>query len=110
MPWARLDDTLHGHPKIRKAWRCRPALGLHLLALSYASSYETDGAIDEEFVEDYLPDAGERTAVVDALVQSGLWERKSHGWAIYNYLKYNPSRDDIRARREADRERKRGGS
>ena len=110
MPWARLDDTLHGHPKVRKAWRCRPALGLHLLALSHAASYETDGRISEEFVEDQLPDPGERGPVVDALVDAGLWRRKGHGWEIYNYLKYNPSKADTEARREADRKRKAGGA
>lgn len=110
MPWARLDDTLHGHPKIRRAWRCRPALGLHLLALSYASSYETDGRIDTEFVEDQLPDPGERSTVVAALVDAGLWKERSNGWTIHDFLKYNPSRADAEARREADRKRKRGES
>ena len=109
MPWARLDDTLHGHPKIRKAWRCRPALGLHLLALSHCSSYETDGRVSREFVEDQLPDSGERVPVVDALVGAGLWKEHKDGWEIHDFLKYNPSKADAEARREADRKRKQEG-
>lgn len=107
MPWARLDDTLHGHPKARRAWRCRPALGLYLLSLSYTSAYATEGRVPEDFVEDQLPDPGERSTVVAALVDAGLWEVKSPGWLIHDFLDYNPSNSDVAARRKADRERKR---
>lgn len=107
MPWARLDDNFHGHPKARRAWRCRPALGLHMLALSYSMAYGTEGKISEEFVEDQLPDPGERSNVTVALVDCGLWRKNSHGWEINDFLVYNPSNADIEARRTADRERKR---
>lgn len=107
MPWARLDDSFHGHPKVRAVWRCRPALGLYTLALSYAMAYGTEGKISKEWVEDQLPDAGERRTVVAALVRAGLWRENSHGWEIHDFLDYNPSNADITARRKADRERKR---
>ena len=32
MPWAKIDDKLHGHPKAAEAGL--EALGLHLLAMS----------------------------------------------------------------------------
>jgi hypothetical protein len=79
------------------------------MALSYCMCHGTEGDVDREFVEDQLPDARERTAAVDALVQSGLWAVKDHGWYVNDFLKYNPSNADIEARRKADRERKRGG-
>lgn len=107
MPWARLDDTFHAHPKVRKAWRCRPALGLHMLALSHCMQYGTEGKVAEEFVEDQLPDAGERASAVDALVRAGLWSENGHGWEIHDFLRYNPSNSDIEARRASDRDRKR---
>lgn len=106
MPWARLDDSLHAHPKVRRAWRCRPALGLYLLALSYSSAYGTEGKLPVEFVEDQLPDPGERSNVTAALVDAGLWHKCDQGWEINDFLDYNPSNADIEARRKADRERK----
>jgi hypothetical protein len=107
MPWARLDDNFHAHPKIRKAWRCRAAVGLHALALSYAMHYGTEGKLSDEWVEDQLPDAGERSDVTAVLVRAGLWEEAPEGWLIHDFLVYNPSNADIEARKAADRERKR---
>jgi hypothetical protein len=66
--------------------------------------------VDEEFVEDYLPDDGERGSAVDALVRAGLWEEDSPGWSVHDFLKYNPSKAEAEMRRETDRRRKRGGS
>ena len=109
MPWARLDDSFFINPKIRKAWRCRPALGLHTMALSHAMHFpELEGSVPQEFVEDQLPDPGEREQVVAALVDCGLWRERPEGWLIHDFLKYNPSAADIKARRKADRERKQG--
>ena len=108
MPWARVDDGFFAHPKVRRAWRCRPALGLHLLALSYAMKYGTEGNVPAEFVEDQLPNARERRTTVEALVAAGLWHVTEAGWSIHDFLAYNPSNADVAARRAADRERKRG--
>lgn len=107
MPWARVDDSFHGHPKVRKAWRTRPALGLWVMSLSHSMAYGTEGQIDEEYVEDQLPDAGERTASVDALERTGLWTRTDHGWAFHDFFDCNPSNADIEERRENDKQRKR---
>ena len=109
MPWARVDDGLFSHPKARKAWRCRPALGLHLLALSYCMKHGTEGRLSTEFVEDQLPSPRERRTVVAALVDCGLWSENGDGWIVHDFLDYNPSNADIEARRASDRERKRGG-
>lgn len=109
MPWARLDDNFFTHPKTRKVWRCRPALGLHAMALSYCMRHGTEGSVPDVFVEDQLPDDRERGTVVAALVDAGMWERNGDGWIVHDFLDYNPSNADIEARREADRERKRRG-
>lgn len=107
MPWARLDDNFHSHPKVRQVWRCRPALGLYAMSLSYCMAFGTEGRIPPEFVEDQLPDAGERGTVVAELERAGLWESNGNGWHVHDFLDYNPSNADIEERREADRERKR---
>ena len=108
--WSKLDDQLHGHPKVQEAWRqCRPALGLHLLAMSYAGCYLTNGFVPEAFVEEKLSKATERRRAVAALVENDMWDLDPQGgfW-IHDYLKYNESREKVLARREADSKRKHG--
>lgn len=111
MMWVRIDDQLHAHPKVQKAWHaCDTSLGLHLLALSHAGCYRTDGYVDPEFVHRQLPQTKIRHRAVKALVDSGLWEANGNGWVIHDYLEYNPSRKSVeevrRKRAEAGR---RGG-
>lgn len=91
MPWVKLDDSLHGHPKAERAGN--EALGVHLLALSYCGAYLTNGKITPEFVKGK---AGPRhKQVVERLVSAGLWEPNGNGWVIHDYLDYNPSREDV---------------
>lgn len=107
MPWARVDDKLHSHPKVREAWRREPAsIGLHLLALSYCMDQGTEGWVPRAWIEDQLPTAAKRKRVVKALTDAGLWERRAGGnFAIHDFLEFNPSNDDISERRRAQRER-----
>lgn len=107
MTWARLDDSFYTHPKIRKAWRCRASIGLHVFAIAHAADHSLDGHVATEFVEDQLPDEVEREEAVKALLDAGLWERNGNGFIVHDFLAYNPSRADLTARREADKERKR---
>lgn len=106
MSWARVDDELFHNPKIRRAWRCRPALGLHLMALSYCMKHGTEGLVHLEFVEDQLPDPGERSDVTETLVGCGLWEQDAPDWRIHDFLRFNPTNQQQAERREAERLRK----
>lgn len=107
MTWTKLDDGFHGHPKIRRAWRDRTALGLYVLAVNHATCYELDGRISPEFVEDQVPDQSERDRAVTVLIECGLWEPNGEGWVIHDFLKYQPSRAKLREGRERDAARKR---
>ena len=90
MPWAKVDDKLHGHPKAAKAGL--EALGLHLLAMSHCAAYETEGHVAPEFT---TRTAGKRAdALTDRLVESGLWELNGTGWVIHDWLEYNPTRKE----------------
>jgi HNH endonuclease len=107
MPWVRLDDRFHSNPKIRRAWRSDPsALGLYVLALSYAAGHLTDGAIPTVFVEDEIQSPARRKKVVGILEEAGLWERNGSGWMIHDFLEYNESAEDVRVRRHWDVTRK----
>ncbi|KKL89691.1 hypothetical protein LCGC14_1912240, partial [marine sediment metagenome] len=37
------------------------------------------------------------------LIEVGLWERNGTGYAIHDYLDYNPSKKELEARREIKR-------
>jgi len=45
MPWFKVDDALHSHPKTRKAGLA--AMGLWVVAGSFSASYMTSGFISE---------------------------------------------------------------
>lgn len=85
MPWAKVDDKLHAHPKAAKAGL--EALGLHLLAMSWVAGYQTDGFVPWDFV---LQKADE--ALVERLVNAGMWEPVDDGFRIHDWLDYNPSK------------------
>lgn len=108
MTWARIDDGFHSHPKVLETWQAEPAaVGLHARALSYAANHEIDGEVPDSVLQTWIPDERERERMVKALTGSGLWHKNGSGYAIHDFLDYNPSRADLTERRKADRERKR---
>ncbi len=84
-----LDDQLHAHPKIKRAWKCRPALGLHVMALSYSGCFNTQGFVPADFVEEKLPAKKERERATGVLVEAALWEPVERGWQIHDWGVYN---------------------
>lgn len=96
MPWAKIDDRLHNHPKALSAGL--PALGLHLLALSFCACYLTDGFVPNTWIK-------ARRKLAEKLVLAGLWERAEDGYQIHHYLEYNPSRKDVETERAEARVR-----
>jgi hypothetical protein len=107
MTWTKLDDTFHGHPKIRRAWRNPIAFGLHVLALNHCSCHDLDGHVDPEFVEDQVPDQSDRVEAIKHLCDAGLWQPNGRGWLIHDFLEYHPSRSEVQTRRDKDAQRKR---
>lgn len=101
MTWARLDDRFWSNRKVVRAWkRNRGSVGLYALALTYCAQHETDGTVDAEWVEDRLPKASEREALMSVLVDVGLVDRDGDDYEIHDYLDYNPSREKTIADRE----------
>lgn len=94
MPWVKLDDSFHGHRKVRKAGL--EAIGLHARALSLAGQ-EMDAHIDLEWVRE----CGGRNwrKLAEVLVSAGLWETNGDGWIIHDYHEYNPTREEWEAER-----------
>jgi len=107
--WAKFDDLYDDNPKVKRAWRrSRAAVGLHVMAITYSARHETDGIVDVEWLEEKVPQAKEREEVVRVLVECGLLEAvDGESFVVHDYLKFNPSREQIEDRRRRDADRKR---
>ena len=95
MTWVRIDDRMHGHPKIRSAGL--DAMGMWVLGLSYCGCYLTDGVVR---VVDLIPLVGGEPRVIELaerLVSAGLWDVVEGGWMYHDYLDYNPSAEQVKA-------------
>lgn len=102
MSWAKFDDRYHDNRKVKRAWRRHPrAVGLHAMAVTYCSMHETDGLVDDEWIEEKVPDQGERGQVLAVLVDVGLFEPdEAGGFLVHDYLEYNRSKEAAVRERE----------
>ena len=100
MPWFRMDDKFHSHPKVIAAGN--EAVGLFTRCGTYAAEHLTDGFIPEHVVLLYGS-----PALAETLVRSKLWRRARGGWRMPDYLDYNPSREQVLREREKTAERQR---
>lgn len=112
MPWFRLDDSFHSHPKVIAAGN--EAVGLYVRSGTYAAQHLTDGFIPEEIAVLYgalapgsrpNPRTGKPEALAETLVKTKLWHRTRGGWTIHDYLDYNPSREAVENERTQKAER-----
>lgn len=100
MPWFRVEENFHSHPKVRRAGNA--ATGLWVRCGTWSSNYLTDGFIPEETVREF----GNRREL-DALLATRLWVSVESGVLMPDYLEYNPSAEQVRQQRKRDAERKR---
>lgn len=113
MPWFKVDDAAHSHPKMVRAGNA--ALGLWMRCGSYAAKYGTQGIVAGSIARDFgtPPQAAK-------LVQAGLWHEPGHDCArcpqpgLDEYVMHdffedgrNATRDQVEANREAAAERQR---
>ena len=107
MAWARIDDGFFCHPKVIRVWDENPgAVGLWVRLISYCSKYETDGFVTETALAMLSPDVSARSHMVKALIEGAALVAHEDGYVVQGYLDYNPSREQIAQKREADRVRK----
>lgn len=100
MPWARLDDNMPHHPKTMEAGV--DAFGFDCAGICYCNRYGTDGFIADSALSAVFPPAKAPKKLAQRLVQVGRWKRDDErgGYAIHDFLDYNPSADEVRDRRE----------
>lgn len=104
MPWARFDDHMPSHRKVRPL--SDGAFRLWVSAVCWCNANHTDGTV---FYRDltYVSDVKRPRKYVTELVISGLWEEFDGGWTVHDFLDYNPSSAEVTAARKLKTERQR---
>jgi hypothetical protein len=102
MTWLKTDDRFPEHRKVRRL--TDSAYRLHHTAMCACAKDETDGFVTAADIADM--EHGTRLAKhIPALVGAGLWEVVPGGWLVHDFLHYNPSHEQLIAKRANDRER-----
>jgi uncharacterized phage protein (TIGR02220 family) len=99
VPYAQLDDGFHDDPEIMALGN--EGAGVIARAYSYCAHYLTDGKLPRKWLETAAKRGG-----IKPLISSGLVLEDGTDYALRDYLKHNPSREEVEARREAARQRK----
>jgi hypothetical protein len=101
MTWLKLDDHFAAHAKISPL--THGAFRLHVSGLLFAAGHETDGLIPLEQVPLLMPRY--RPAYLEEVITRGLWLPHSELVELHDFTDYNPTRDQLRERRDATTER-----
>lgn len=93
MSWFKLDDQAYDHPKFMRAGN--EAIGAWCRAGMWSSKHLTDGVVPREIALTIAP-----AKVWAHLVSVGLLDAHPDGYAIHDYLDWNPSRATVLAERK----------
>lgn len=104
MVWFKVDDTLAQSRKVLSIPRPHraAAMGLWALAGAWSAGEEQDGHVPGYMVDE-LAGTDESAAW---LVASGLWDEVDDGYRFRSWAEYQPTRADLDAKRDAERQRK----
>lgn len=119
MAWVRLDEAFPDHPKVVTAGPL--AAWLHVCALAYCNRFLTDGFIPYaqvgrlvDFTGVFIDEDGglavdgdgrgahqaDPYEMAERLVDVGIWEQRRGGFAIHDFLDFQPSRAEVEAQRK----------
>ena len=97
---------MHGfyrHPKTIQAGE--DAADLFVRGIDYCTEYLTDGFIPDAALRELSKKRAVRQHA-KALEDVGYWEREADGWWVHHYDDHHPSKADVEAKKEKDRQRK----
>ena len=100
MPWFRVDDGFHSHPKRLSV--SLAAVGLWTVAGSWSSAHLTDGAVPD-YVLPLL--SADSPTLSRELVAAGLWERRRGGYVFHDWAEKNPSKVEVKNERKKNARR-----
>jgi hypothetical protein len=108
MSWLRIDDGFLENEKI--AGLTDRAFRLHMAALCYSARNLTDGRLNRAAVRVISALVCGRKRHINELVFCRLWAATEDGYALNDYLEYNPDAASVKALREARKQAgQRGG-
>lgn len=104
MPWFKIDDGFHCHPKVFAAGTA--AVGLYVRCGSWASQQTSEGVIPKKVARLYGT-----PRMIKALIAANLWHAAGHecascpeldanSYVIHQYLDKNPSRVEVESARQ----------
>jgi hypothetical protein len=98
MAWFKVDDGFHHSAKVLSIPRAirAEALGAWILGGTWSADNMTDGFIPCAVLLDW-PVSEE---AVQALVDAGLWDRVEGGIQFHDWCEYQPTREQLEAKRE----------
>ena len=99
MPWFKVDDAFHGHPKVMEL--SPAAVGIWTLAGTWCANYLTDGEIKTNVVRRF----GATDEMIRELVDAGLWIDLGGAYQFKDWAEYQPLKEEVEAERNAARER-----
>jgi len=102
MAWVKIDDQFSDHPKVIEAGPL--ASWLYVCGLTYCGRYLTDGWIPKGQLRK-LADVDNAQELADKLVAVGLWDVVDGGYNVHDFLIYNPSGKQVKAKRDANARR-----
>jgi hypothetical protein len=100
MPWFKVDDGFHSHAKAMTAGT--PALGLWVRCGSWSAYHLTDGFVPANVAREYGA-----PGQIKALITAGLWLSVDGGYQFNDFTDYNPTSEQVKADRDAAKERQR---
>jgi hypothetical protein len=100
--WVKLDDGFWSDPDVIKVGN--ECAGVFARMLTYCGAHLTNGFIPEEAAK-FIS----RRPALNKLAAAGFIEPIEDGWLIPKYLDFNPSRQDVEAKRRARSEAGRRG-
>lgn len=103
MVWLKLDDQIAHHPKFIAAGPL--ASWLWVCGNGYCNKYLTDGFIPRSALR-ALGTVPSPDKWAERLVAVGLWEKVDGGYHVHDFVHYNPTAADVKAKRESERTRK----
>ena len=103
MAWFKVDDGFHASDKLNSIPKRHKlaAAGLWVIAGSWAANQLTDGRVPDYMLQQW----GATPAVVQCLLNAGLWEHEQGSNVFYKWHEYQPSKHDVDAERAASRAR-----